>query len=406
MKRSAIKKRPLSDTVIASLEPEEKLYREPDSRYLYLQVKPTGAKSWVMRYKKSNGKWAWHGLGAYPAVTGAMARAMIPQKLAELASGADKLTVRQVVDSRTFKSVAMEWYNSPKIQELADDTKGKYISILNVHIFPKFANKDISEITRKQWLDFFTVMQEKTYHGKPIIEQTTRAVQVCSRIYRFAITHELAGVTSNPLDYMHERLKTHTSEQMAHVTEEDLPKLLATIQSISQPITRIGIELLAHMFLRPSEVLGGKWCEIDFDKKIWDIPASRMKKRRPHLVPLSDQVIELLTELEQYTGHDENLFPSKAQTSKNRNARFNQALKRKGYNGEQTLHGFRHIASTKLNDHTEEGEKFDKRVIEFALAHKEAGVAGVYNKADYFNDRKQLNQWYSDFLDRKLKEVM
>lgn len=92
MKRTDIKKRPLTDTTIASLEPEPTLYREQDSLKLYLQVKPTGAKSWVMRYKKADGKWGWHGLGAYPAVTGAMARKLYQDKLAELANGANLST--------------------------------------------------------------------------------------------------------------------------------------------------------------------------------------------------------------------------------------------------------------------------------------------------------------------------
>lgn len=113
MNRKDIKKRPLSDTVIANLESENTLYREKDSQHLYLQVKPTGAKSWVMRYKKATGKWGWHGLGSYPLVTGAIARKKIQEKLGELANGAEVLTVKTLdPNAKTFKTVALEWSTS------------------------------------------------------------------------------------------------------------------------------------------------------------------------------------------------------------------------------------------------------------------------------------------------------
>lgn len=271
MNRKDIKKRPLSDTVIANLEPETTLYREKDSHNLYLQVKPTGAKSWVMRYKKGDGKWSWHGLGAYPLVTGAMARKKVQEKLSELADGAEVLTVK-ILDpnAKTFQAVAMEWYNEPTIQKLDAKTKTKYLGILEKHIFPKMGRKDIANINRQTWLTFFRELQQtknpKT--GKPIIEQANRALQVCERIYRFAITESIAGVMGNPLDHLHERLEKHESVEMAHVNEVDLPALLLAISTIPSDITRLGVQLLSHLYLRPNEVLDAKWSEVDFENKI------------------------------------------------------------------------------------------------------------------------------------------
>ena len=403
MNRKDIKKRPLSDTVIANLEAEPTLYREKDSQNLYLQVKPTGAKSWVMRYKKGDGKWGWHGLGSYPLVTGATARKKYQEKLSELADGAEVLTVKQLdPNAKTFQVVAMEWYNEPTIQSLADKTKTKYLGILEKHIFPTMGNKDIALISRQSWLNFFRDMQQikNVQTGEPIIEQANRALQVCDRIYRFAVTESIAGVTGNPLDHLHERMEKHESKEMAHVSESELPTLLNAIATIPSDITRLGVQLLSHLFLRPNEVLDGKWCEIDLDNRLWEIPKERMKKRRPHIVPLSNQAVAMLTELKAITGNDEMLFPTRSINPTDRHARFRQALKRKGYDGKQTLHGFRHIASTKFNNFTDnDGKKFDERVIEFALSHKVQGVKGVYNKAEYLDDRKKLNQWYSDWLD-------
>mgnify|MGYP001686920860 CR=1 FL=1 len=110
-------KRPLSDTTLENPEAENTLYREKDSENLYFQVKPTGAKSWVMRYKEANGKWSWHGLGAYPRLTGANARKLYREKLAELANGAQALQAKQLdPNAKTFKAIAMEWYQTPKIK--------------------------------------------------------------------------------------------------------------------------------------------------------------------------------------------------------------------------------------------------------------------------------------------------
>lgn len=401
MKRTDIKKRPLTDTTIENLEPQKTLYREKDSHNLYLQVKPTGAKSWVMRYKKANGQWSWHGLGAYPLIKGARARQLYSEKLTKLADGTD-LTEKPTT-AKTFEAIALEWYNEPAIQKLADSYKDKILQRLQVHIFPIVGNKPINDIDRQLWLKLFKQIQSKTSikTGKPILETARRTLEICQRIYRFAIVNEF--IDTSPLDYLHERLQKPTHENMAHVGIDELPKLLTDIQSIQSDMTRIGLLLLAHLFLRPNEVLNAKWCEIDLHNGLWQIPPERMKAKRPHTIPLSRQVIELLTMLHAITGNTGVLFPHKASTPANAHQRFRKALNDKGYKSKQTLHGFRHIASTILNNHTDNGQKFDERVIETALAHKVQGVKGVYNKADYLDDRKVLNQWYSNFLNNLLK---
>lgn len=401
MKRSQIKKRPLTDTVIASLEPEDKPYSEKDSKGLYLHVKPSGAKSWLMRYKDKSGKWCWHGLGAYPHITGAMARKLLQDKIQELASGADKLS-RNVKNNDTLADVIDIWVNEPKFKRLAKNSQDRYLSTINAHILPKMGAKVMADIDRDMWLKFFREMQNKQHHvtKKTTKTEAIRAWRLVSRIYTFAMNEGIAGVKANPVVGLDERLEKVESVEMAHVAEEDLPKLLKAILTIKSPETRIGLLLLANLFLRPSEVLNAKWSEIDFDNKTWDIPAERMKKRRPHIVPLSDQVARLLQELHEKTGQGETLFTTTAKTPKSARAKFYVILRRLGFNGKQTLHGFRHIASTKLNNYTgEDGFKFDERVIEFALAHKVGGVKGVYNKAQYFKDRQKLNQWYSDWLE-------
>ncbi len=400
MKRSQIKKRPLTDTVIANLESEEKPYSEKDSKGLYLHVKPSGAKSWLMRYKDKSGRWRWHGLGAYPHVTGAMARKLLQDKLQELASGADDLRC-DAKSNNTVADIVTIWTAEPKFTKLAPRTKIRYISTIEVHLLPKMGDKVMADIDRDSWLKFFRGMQQIEHHitKKAIKNEAIRLWQLVCRMYTFAMNEGIGGVKSNPVVGLHERLERDESTEMAHVTEDDLPELLKKIYRIHSKQTRIGILLLANLFLRPSEVLNAEWSEIDFEKRLWDIPAERMKKRRPHLVPLSDQVMALLLELHKITGDGDKIFTSNAKNEKSAMSKFYMTLRRIG-DAEQTLHGFRHIASTKLNNFTDDdGNKFDERVIEFALAHKVGGVRGVYNKAQYLHDRQKLNQWYSDWLE-------
>ncbi|MCY1372492.1 Prophage integrase IntS [compost metagenome] len=146
--------------------------------------------------------------------------------------------------------------------------------------------------------------------------------------------------------------------------------------------------------VRPSELREAPWEEIDFRKALWSIPASRMKKRRDHLVPLSRQAVEALKQLHVLTGRYPLLFPGRSDRKKPRsNMAFNMALRRMGYEGRQTGHGFRHIISTALREHG-----FLREHVEAQLAHAEEGVSGVYNKAIYLDQRRVMMQWYADFL--------
>lgn len=173
----------------------------------------------------------------------------------------------------------MEWYNEPAIPKLADKTKTKYLGILEKHIFPAMGSR-YCNVSRQSWLTFFRDMQQikNVQTGEPILEQANQALQVCDRIYRFAVTESIAGVTGNPLDHLPERMEKHESKEMAHVSESELPTLLNAIATIPNDITRLGVQLLSHLFLRPNEVLDGKWCEIDLDNRLWEIPKRAYEK--------------------------------------------------------------------------------------------------------------------------------
>lgn len=147
---------------------------------------------------------------------------------------------------------------------------------------------------------------------------------------------------------------------------------------------------------RPSELRCATWDEFNLDTRLWLIPAHRMKRRREHIVPLPTQAIDLLQELGNLTGAYPLLFPGRSDTRKPRsNTVFLMALRRLGYEGRQTGHGFRHLASTILNENG-----FDSQHVEAQLSHVKGGVRGVYDKSTYLDQRRVMMQWYADHLEK------
>lgn len=396
MKRAEIKRRPLADTVVATLEPDSKEYREHDGNNVYLRVRPDGKKSWQLRYKKADGKWSWIGLGSYPAVTGSAARQKATELRTSTAEGSTPLATMRAKKaaelesaSNTFEKLAREWYAS-KRKGWTNGTAVRTIGALELHVFPVFGTRSYREILPMEWMDFLRSMERKG-----IIEQTSRVRGMCREIYDLA--RVTGRATHNPLEGLHKFLQTKPAENYAHVSQEELPPLLRAIRAYPSAMDiRIGLHLLSMLACRPSEIREARWSEFDLKKALWTIPAERMKRRREHLVPLPHQAVTLLKELYVLTGSYQLLFPGRSDTTKARsNTVFLMALRRLGYEGRQTGHGFRHIASTILNEHG-----FDENHIEAQLSHVKDGVAGVYNKAVYVKQRTTMMQWYADYLDQ------
>ncbi len=395
MKRSEIKRRPMADTTLAGLEPEKAVFREHDGQGLYFRVKPNGQKSWELRYKKPDGKWSWLGLGGYPEVSGSLARQKAAELRADAADGKNPLTAKHArkaseleAAGSTFEALAREWIEIRR-PGWADSTAKRTIGALELHAFPIFGKRLYAEIPPIEWMEFLQGMERLG-----IIEQTGRVRRSCKEIY------DLARVTGravhNPLEGLSRFLQSKSAENYAHVTAKELPALLRAIRAYPHAHDlRLGLRLLMLTGVRPSELREATWEEFDRDAGLWTIPAERMKKRRPHTVPLSRQALEALEQLNRMTGIYPLLFPGRNDRTKPRsNMAFNMALRRMGYEGRQTGHGFRHIASTTLREHG-----FAKEHVEAQLSHAEDGVAGVYNKAIYIEQRRTMMQWYADHLD-------
>lgn len=396
MKRSQIKRRPLADTTLSSLEPEAGVYREHDGGGLYFRVKPNGLKSWEFRYKKADGKWSWVGIGPFPETSGALAREKAATLRKDAASGEiplltkrARLVAERAAAANTFELLGREWYEARR-SNWQDGTAKRIIGALELHVFPVFGPRRYVDITSMEWMEFFRAMERKG-----IIDQAGNVRRFCKEIY------DLARVTgralNNPVEGLHRFLQTRPAENYAHVSAEELPALLGAIKAYSgSKVVGIGLRLLSMLAVRPSELREATWSEFDLEGRLWTIPSARMKKRRDHLVPLPQQACELLQALQRYTGAYPLLFPGRNDRKKPlSNMTFNMALGRLGYSGRQTGHGFRHIASTVLRENG-----YSREHVEAQLSHAEDGVAAVYNKAIYLDQRRAMMQWYADHLDR------
>ncbi len=395
MKRDAIKKRPLSDTTLANLEAEDKDYREKDSGSLYFLVQKTGKKSWQLRYKNEKGVWTWKGLGGYPSIGGALARRKANELFEKLAKGEVLETKKQVkkkqeqIANRKFSILMNEWLDTKK-STWGETTFFKAQKSINKHIMTKFGGRDYTEITPKEWFDFFQGLQRELN----IHTQVEKLTSYCRNAYDWAKFQ--AKINYNPIDGMTKHLDKNDGGSMKFVEIDEFPQLVTNIRNHHQRKLAIGLELMVLLFPRPVELRFATWDQFNFEKAIWIKPAEIMKKDIAHAVPLARQAITLLKELEQYRTESDLLFAGRNSLSQPiSDNTFNMALNRMGYKGRQNPHGFRHIASTALNNQFSDKEQ----VVEACLAHMKKGVKGAYDKGSHLEERVDMMQWWADYID-------
>lgn len=396
MKRSEIKKRPLSPAVLDGLEPEEKEYRELDANGLYFRVQPSGKKSWLFRYKKENGKWSWLSIGSYPAMKAVVARKKAAEFQENIYAGVQletkqKIKQNKIEQENLLFSVLMNDWLATKDGNWDAITYDKAVKSINRHIIPAFGERNYLEIAPHEWLDFFRGLQEDL----GIYTQVEKLRSYCRSAYNLAKFKN--KIESNPLDGMTEFLNKGDRGNMKYVELDQVGRLIKEIRQYPSRPVAIGLELLALLFPRPSELREAVWDDFNLDQAEWIKPAEKTKTGIVHAVPLPQQAVELLRELHTYKTESEFLFPSRDSYEKPiSNMTFNVALNRLGYQGRQNPHGFRHIASTALNN------KFSDKsqVIEACLGHIKKGVKGKYDKAQHFDERIEIMQWWADELDR------
>ncbi|OHV12105.1 tyrosine-type recombinase/integrase [Kushneria phosphatilytica] len=377
MKRSEIRKRPLSDTTIAGLEPEEREYREHDGNGLYLRVNPTGYKTWMLRYKKPNGKWAWKTLGKYPALSAKDARR-------QALNG-----IEEKPDSILFRVAAEDWYQHKLDSGRAPSAVRQMRLYLDKDILPEIGDKPLDQVTRQ---DCVKVQGRLESRGARSIASKVRVW--LNQIFSRSIAQGLCEL--NPASELNTVALPVDEKQYPHLLESELPEFLNALHaSPCRTLAMTATWMLLRTASRPGMIRWAKWEDIDWEKELWTIPGERMKTRRDHLVPLPSQTLNDLRRLHERTGRSDYLFPGVGENPVMSDGTINKVIRTIGYKGKLVGHGSRHTASTLLHEHG-----WPHAHIEAQLAHKEKGVSGVYNKAAYLEDRRRMMQWYADYLDQ------
>jgi integrase len=391
---------PLTALDVKHAKKDSKPYRMYDERGLYLEVTPSGGKLWRLKYR-IGGKEKRLALGSLPEINLADARNRRDEARKLIAQGIDPSAERQEakrqraeaqqVAADTFEAVTRAWMVSER-EMVAEVTANKNRWLFETFLFPEIGKLPLTAVTPRVLLDALRKIEAA---GKR--ETARRAKIKAGQVFRWAI---LEGKTENdPTAALRGAIKRVKHKHHAGITDPaKIGQLLRDIDGFTgQPVTLAALKLAPLVFVRPGELRGAEWSEIDFNDAMWRIPAARMKMKVEHLVPLSMQSISVLRDLQPLTGHGRYVFPSLRGASRPMSENtINIALRSLGYDGNtMTGHGFRTTASSRLNE-----MGWDKRAIELQLAHADTNdVRDAYNRADHLEERKRMMQVWADYLD-------
>lgn len=386
---------PLTDATVRNAKPKDKPYKLSDSGGLFLVVRPTGAKWWRYKYRYAR-KEKLLALGSYPDVSLADARECHMQARKLLAAGKDPGEVKKEAkrltilrSETTFAAIAREWHEKRR-HEWLPHYASDVLKRLETHLIPKLGDRPIAAIDAPEVLSVLRVIEKAG-----ALDMAQRMMQTCTQVFRYAIATGRAE--RNPVTDLRGALKAPVRNHRTYLKVEELPLYLQKLETfVGEPQTKLALKMLLLTFVRTTELRAAEWSELSFEKAEWRIPAERMKMKEEHIVPLSHQAIKVLRELQMHTGNRQYLFPNQHRpvTFMSENTML-YALYRMGYHSKATGHGFRSTASTVLNEHG-----FPSDVIERQLAHSERNsVRAAYNHAQYLPERRQMMQWWADYLD-------
>lgn len=397
----------LTDAKIRAAKPRAKPYKLTDERGLFLLVQPSGGLLWRFKFrsdgrdKDGNPKRIEKklGLGTYPEIGLKRARELRDEARAQLAEGIDPSQKKRadraaakISATNTFKAVAEAFIEKSKRDNKAASTVRKrewYVRLVERTL----GNRPISEIAPHEILEAVRPFERASNH-----EKSYRTVGFIGQVFRFAVASQLAD-RDPTRDIRGALTKGKPKHHAAILDPARVGELLRIIDGYTGlPLTLIALRISPHLYVRPGELRRAEWSEIDFAAKVWRIPASKMKARVEHVVPLSRQSLALFQEAFPLSGHTKFVFPSvRSPNDPMSENTVNAALRRLDYTGdEMTAHGFRSMASTLLN----ESGKWSPDAIERALAHNDRDtIRRAYHRGPHWAERVEMAQWWSDFLD-------
>ncbi len=422
----------LTDTKLKNLKPGEKAYQEADEGGLFVEVMPGGAKVWRLRYRIGGrgSKQEKVSLGDYPAYSLAEARAWreackvlakrglspmalkrgdpIPDDAApEVKDVAQaflknwcwravekaKAKESEALAGDTVEAFARHWFT--EIAEPANSNPRTIKRVIEKDVIPAIGAKQISDVTVS---DVLAITDKIKARGADQMALQTR--NVLKRLFAYAIARE--KTTFNPAAAVEAKFIASAKSRDVALTSDELGRLLRAIyQSSMKRAHKLALHLLILCMIRKSELIEAKWEEIDFEKAEWSIPGERMKKDKPHFVPLSRQALAMFEELKGLASGSEWIFPSRGSLNQPiAKSTLNVAVRTLEHDVQDfVIHDFRRTASTHLHE-----AGFNSDWIEKALAHETKGIRGVYNRAQYAEQRREMLQWWADFVNAQIEE--
>lgn len=395
----------LTDTQLKKLKPKDKYYKLSDSNGLYIEVRKSGLKFFRYRYRHPQTKKEQiFTIGEYPAIGLKQARELRDEAKELLVTGIDPNEHKKAKQAVQLKQVTEEQNSLMTFCQLFElwhkhnSESWSYAHARDIreriekHLLPNFGAMPLDDIKP---MDVIKALKLIEQGGR--VETTRRIKQYTNRIFRFGIG--FGYCERNPAsDLPDDIFQKADKKNYAHTTDPKvLTQILRAIEGYAGDISTLkALELAPYVFLRSKELAGIRWEEVDLENGTIEIPANRMKKKRAHIVPISSKVLEIIEYMRPLSFDCEFLFPSPRSKSRPLGEQtLNPALHRLGFKGVQTLHGFRHTASTMLNEMGYMGDLIEKQ-----LAHEETNkVRGTYNKAQYLTQRKEMMQAWATYLD-------
>jgi integrase len=388
----------LNATQVSQAKPKDKEYNLADGQGLMLRIKPTGTKLWLFNYYHPHTKKRQNiSLGSFPTISLAEARKRRQENQGILANNIDPkshrdeaLQIQQEAANQTFEMVALKWLSVHKTN-IAEGTARNIQKSLEKDVFPHIGKIPLDQLTAPKALQVIKLITERNS-----LEIARKVARRLNNVMTYAVN---AGIVHhNPLSGIKQLIPSSKVVNRPTLPPDELPDLMKALNFASiKLVTRCLIEWQLHCMVRPGEAAEAEWSEIDFERKLWVIPANRMKMDREHHVPLTEQAISILELVRPISGHRRYVFPSHNDPKLPANRQSaNMAIKRMGFKGRLVAHGLRSLASTTLNE-----QGFDSDVIEVALAHGDKDqIRAAYNRATYLEKRRIMMQWWSNHIEQ------
>lgn len=375
---------------IDAAKPKDKPYRLLDSNGLYLYVPISGKKVWQLRYK-IDGKEKILTVGKYPMMSLQEARDKAWLARKDVSVGVDPIKAKKLsVKDNSFRAIYQEWYEHKK-QVWSVGYADELSRMFRDDILPMIGNLEIQDIEPLQILEVI-----RRFEDRGAMERANKARRRCGEVFRYAIVTGRAKY--NPSPDLADAMKGYRKKNYPFLPAEQIPAFNKALSGFSgSVVSKIATQVLQYTALRTKELRSMQWENVDFENRMITIDAEVMKGRRIHLVPMSQQVIDLLKTLRPITEPISNfVFPGR--NDKKKSISENAVLlviRQIGYEGLASGHGFRHQFSTILNEN-----EWPHDAIERQLAHVDkSSIRGIYNHAQYMDKRREMMQWWADWLD-------